>query len=753
MKHRLALVAILLLTLTAGIIYSCGQNDQSSETKMKGFGKVNKKNFVGDESCKSCHSQEFGKWKSSHHDYAMRAADSSTVRADFSNVIFKQDGQTFRFFKKGDRYMVEAPDSTGKQQTYEISYTFGWTPLQQYLVDFGRGKLQALTVAWDTQKKRWYSMHPDEKVEPGDWLHWTGGAMNWNTMCADCHSTQLEQNYVPEADSFRTTWTSINVSCESCHGPGRKHVEFMKSKEAAKASQERIREDLKLTGSSSQKQQINTCARCHSLREKLVDSYDHEKGFMDHFNPNLPHPEMYFADGQIKGEVYVYGSFLQSKMFQEGIKCNDCHDPHSLELKANVTDNSLCMQCHEPSYNTRKHTFHKPNTEASQCISCHMPGRYYMEVDFRRDHSFRVPRPDLSATFGTPNACNNCHDNKSAKWAAKAVERWYGKQRKYHFSETLLKADSLGADAIPALKRLVADTAEPDIARATAIWYLGQLPARQSVDLFKSSVEAQNPLIRKSSARALSSLPADQKKNILTEALDDSVRAVRVAAAQGLAEFSVADFSPGLKQSFKTAIKEYREYLEVNQYFPSGLMNRGQFFEKQGQTAKAIQAYQKALEKDPGLNPARLNLAYLYNNQGNKKRARQLLEKVIEQEPDYGPAYFSLALLIAETGQLQEALPKFKRAAELMPDHARVRYNLAISYQQMNRPGQAEERYLQAIDIAPDNPDYRYGICTLYIQQQQYRKALPHARKLTELQPNNRQYQRILDIIRSRMQK
>lgn len=751
MKHRLALLSVLVITLCAAIIYSCGQTDEGDEPAGETFGKINKESFVGDESCKSCHSSEFGGWKDSHHDYAMRVADSSTVRGDFSDITFKQEDGTYRFFRKGDRYMVEAPDSSGESQTYQITHTFGWTPLQQYLVDFGRGKLQALRVAWDTEEEHWFSMHPDEKIEPGDWLHWTGGAMNWNTMCADCHSTQLEENYDPQTDAFNTTWTSINVSCESCHGPGKEHVEFMQTGESQDASAERIREDLKLTENSSQTAQIETCARCHSLREKLVDGYDHEKEFMDHFNPNLPHSDMYFPDGQILGEVYVYGSFLQSKMFQEGVKCNDCHDPHSLELKANVTDNTLCMQCHEPRYNTEEHHFHEPNTESSQCINCHMTGRFYMEVDFRRDHSFRVPRPDLSEQFGTPNACNNCHENKSTEWTADAVERWYGEERPIHYSKTLLRADSLGAEAIPDLKKLVADTSQPDIVRATAIGYLGQFPPQQSLEIFKQAAQDESPLMRKTAFRAMSSLPQDQKQSLLAEALYDSVRAVRIAAANGLAEFSAADFAPGLKQSFKTAIEEYRTYLDVNQYFPDGLMNRGQFFEKQGETKKAIEAYRQALQKDSRYNPARLNLAYLYNEQGDKNRARDLLEEVISQEPEYGPAYYSLALLIAEQGLLKEAIPNFERAAELMPDHARVRYNLAISYQNLNRPENAEEKYLEAIEIAPENPDYRYGLCTLYIQQEQYKEALPHAQKLNKIEAGNQQYQRLLQIIERRM--
>lgn len=483
----------------------------------------------------------------------------------------------------------------------------------------------------------------------------------------------------------------------------------------------------------------------------MTDSYAHKGNFLDHYNPTLPHPDSYFADGQIKEEVYVYGSFLQSKMFGEEIKCNDCHDPHSLELKANVTDNTLCMQCHEPRYNTADHHKHKVNTEASQCISCHMPGRYYMEVDFRRDHSFRVPRPDLSVQFNTPNACNDCHEEQSPEWAAKAVEEWYGPERADHFSEVLLKANERGPEALPDLKQLIADTIQPDIARATAVWYAGQFPSRESQNLLEQTLNDDSPLVRNSTARALASFPPNLKNPVLQDALDDSLRAVRLAAAEGLAESSAAEMAFNMKKPFNDALEEYKRYLDVSQYFPQGQMNRGQFFENKGQITSAMEAYKEALEKDPYFNPARINLAYLYNRQGNNSEAEKLLEIVIDQEPGYGPAHYSLALLLAEEKQLAQAAPHFEKAAELMPQNTRVRYNWAISLQQMNRPQQAEKAYLQAIELEPDNPDYRYGISTLYVQQEQYREALVHVQKLIEIQPNNSQFRQLQQMIEGRL--
>ncbi|MDX1638758.1 MAG: multiheme c-type cytochrome, partial [Balneolaceae bacterium] len=409
--NRTALLLLILTTfMVIGIGFSCTQTGNSGAEKSM-QASPGKSEFVGLETCQTCHPEQVNTWKGSQHDYAMKQATGDYVRADFGDVTVTHRERTYRFYKENERFMVDAPGPDGTTQTYEIIYTFGWEPLQQYLVEFGRGKLQALNIAWDTEREEWFVLNPEEDIRHGDWLHWTGGAMNWNTMCADCHSTNLQQNYIAQADSFHTTWSSINVSCEACHGPGKQHVEFMQSDRASQATVDRIRQDLQMTAKTPQVTLIDQCAPCHALREKVSPGYRHTGNLLDHFSPTTPHPEAYFADGQIRDEVYVYGSFLQSKMYKKGVQCTDCHNPHSLELKANVTDNTLCMQCHEPRYNTRDHHFHEPNTESSQCINCHMPGRYYMEVDFRRDHSFRVPRPDLSARFGNPNACNDCHEN------------------------------------------------------------------------------------------------------------------------------------------------------------------------------------------------------------------------------------------------------------------------------------------------------------------------------------------------------
>jgi len=752
------IIAILLIFSGICLLYASCNNtaEQGGTDTSAGIAESEKAaktyDFVGDQSCKTCHFEEWKSWQGSHHDYAMQKPTEETVRGDFNNVVFKDGEDRYRFFRKEDDYKIEAPGPDGTLEIFTVRYTFGWEPLQQYLVDIGQGKLQALHAAWDTQKQRWFSLYPDQQFHHDDWLNWTNGAMNWNTMCADCHSTNVKQNYIAAADSFNTTYSSINVSCEACHGPGGDHVYFMNSDEAQNATSKRISEDLFLGKNTAQQAEINSCASCHSLRQKLTNNYPHTGNFMDHFDPQIPHPPNYFADGQIKGEVYVYGSFLQSKMYKsEGVQCNDCHEPHSLELKANVTDNSLCMQCHASSYDSREHHFHEPNTTASQCINCHMPGRYYMQVDFRRDHSFRIPRPELSIESNNPNACNSCHEDKPAKWAAEAAKKWYGDINSNHYSNVLTKVEQNGLSSADQLISLIADTTQPNIIRATAIWYVGQFQTIDAITTVKNELNSDSPLLRKSAVRAINALNSSQEKELLQPLLVDSVKAVRLSAAEALADVPVDNFTSNYQTHFSNALEDYKTYLSVSGYFPQGQMNSGQFYEQQGDLKKAEEAYRNALKKDPYFNPARINLSMLLNRQGQNSEAVQLLKEVVKQEPGAGQALYSLALLLAEQKKLSQAIPYFKRAAETLPGNARVFYNYAIALQSLKEPQKAERQYLKAINIEPDNPDYIYGLITLYYQQGQFSEALDYANRLQQMYPANTRIQQLKQSIEQKL--
>ena len=373
------------------LLPACGLDKNKSA--VNSTNKMAASTFVGSKTCVACHQDEYSGWEGSHHEQAMKIADSTSILGDFNDVTFTSKGINYRFFRRGREYFVNTEGDDGNYHDYKISYAFGVTPLQQYLIAFPDGKFQCLLVAWDAKKNKWYDLQPSLEIHSEEWMHWTGGSMTWNTMCADCHSTNLEKNFDSKAMTYQTTFSEINVSCEACHGPSSEHVSFYKNQK------EGIPPELYMDTTMTSAELVQKCARCHSRRGQLTKKFDYSEHFLDHYNPSLLVEPVYEQDGQIRDEDYVYGSFVQSKMYHDGVSCKDCHDVHSLKLKN--TGNALCLSCHVTDYNEPSHHFHEVNTSGAQCINCHMTSKIYMGNDIRRDHSFRVPRPDQSAKYGT----------------------------------------------------------------------------------------------------------------------------------------------------------------------------------------------------------------------------------------------------------------------------------------------------------------------------------------------------------------
>jgi hypothetical protein len=353
--------------------------------------------------------------------------------------------------------------------------------------------MQVTRQCWDSKNKKWFHQYPDQKIPSHDWLHWTNRGQNWNATCAPCHSTNLQTNYLADADSFHTTWSVVNVSCESCHGAGRKHIEYVSSSDFKKGKKTKGSLLAFYSGQSSL-EQVNTCAPCHSRRFSIDDATAVTGELLNHYIPESPHHPAYHQDGQILEEDYEYSSFLQSKMFQHDVKCSNCHNPHSGKLL--FIGNALCTNCHDKSFDAPTHTMHAINSAGAECVNCHAPGKYYMGNDFRRDHSFRIPRPDLTVKHGTPNACNNCHTDKKAKWAAEEIVKKFGAKRKYSFSEDLIPG-SMGMFSSSFLKRLSSpDTNVPAIIRAATMFYLSSSPDPEAVFILLKGLKDENAQVR-----------------------------------------------------------------------------------------------------------------------------------------------------------------------------------------------------------------------------------------------------------------
>jgi predicted CXXCH cytochrome family protein len=697
-------------------------------------------NYVGSASCKSCHEAAYASWTTSDHFKAMFPANDSTVLGDFNNTSFVADGVTNTFFKKDGKFYINTQGEDGLNHDYEVLYTFGYYPLQQYLIAFPGGRMQSARVSWDSREKKWFHQYAGTQVHHADWLHWTGNSQNWNTMCASCHSTDLQKNYDFTTDAYTTTWKEINVSCESCHGAGSSHIAFVNSRQYKKGT--RIENAGLFYGRDTLPQmQLNTCAACHARKSDVAPQLLRSKEILDDLIPQTLSAELYFADGQIKEEDYEYGSFTQSKMFHNNVRCTNCHNPHSGKLR--LEGNNLCLSCHKPEYNTPAHHFHANETEGAQCINCHMVSRTYMGNDHRRDHSFRVPRPDQSEKYGTPNACTGCHADQSTTWAADAVRKWYGPERKYHFSDDLIPGSLLNAESESHLLKLLSDTLQPEIARATAAQYLGNLQTMGSVDALVLATQDRRALVRYHALRSLENFPPEIWQQKAYSALADKVRAVRIAAADLYHRLPPEAVPAPHREAYAAANQENVAFLQYQTDFSVGNVMMADYQMQGGAYPEAILYYKRGLAKDSLMNYARLNLAAAYNTIGKNQEALKALQDAATIDPFNDQVFYNLGLLHYEMGALDAALERFQQAVNLGSQNPGLYYNFGLALQQQGRGKEAEKILLRGYAMVPDAININYALAFFYLQQNLPQKALKHAQVLKLGDPQNPDYQAI----------
>ena len=715
--------------------------------------------YVDDASCAGCHAREHAAWSGSHHDLAMQEATAETVLGDFDGATFTHFGVTSRFFVRDGRFFVNTEGADGRLADFELAYTFGVEPLQQYLAAFPGGRLQSLTIAWDTERGEWFHLYPDQEIPPDDPLHWTGRYQRWNVMCAECHSTHLRPNYDVGSDTYRTTWAAIDVGCQACHGPGAAHVDWARAAPPDRAPAPAPAGLVVDFPAGAADAEIRACAGCHSRRQRLAAVDRHARPFLDDFVPAKLDEGLYHPDGQIQDEVYVWGSFVQSRMHAAGVRCSDCHDPHRLGLRAD--GDAVCLQCHREApverfpmlspgrYDTPDHHFHPPDSAAARCASCHMPAQTYMQVDPRRDHGFRIPRPDLSATLGTPNACTRCHDDRPAAWAADRAAEWWGAPAEPHFAAALAAARAGDRDAEAPLLAVAGDGALPAIVRATAIEALrGYGPA--ALRAIEAAAADPDPLVRASAAGGLDRLPPPRRAAVLAPLLADPIRAVRVEAARGLAAVPRSVLTQAQRSAFDAARAELVDVQMAAADRPAAHLNLGVLAAGAGRREEAEAAYRTALRLDPFFVPARFNLATLLNRQGRNAEAETVLRDGIERAPGDGELHYSLGLLLAEEQRLEEAADSLGRAAALIPARARVAYNHGLALETLGRLAAAEAAFLEAHRRAARDPDVLLALARILLRQGDLERAQDYARQLIAVDPGSPAAQRMANEIQLR---
>ena len=687
----------ILLILLMGFIFLTGCTDEKKEPYSETKAPASHPEYVGAESCKECHQEEHKDWKKSDHFYSMQKATAEYVKADF-NTSYSADKIQYKFAQNDTAYFVEIKDQNEPVQTFEIAYTFGWHPLQQYLLKAENGKFQTLRATWDTEQNKWFHQSADSIVEPHDWLSWSKGGQNWNTMCSSCHSTHLKKNYNENTDSFNTTYEEINVSCESCHGAGRMHIESLKYKN--KETDKSVPDPYENNNLTNQKSQVNNCGTCHARRTMLEDLSDPSNEFLHRFIPQNLTKSFYEADGQIDQEDFVYGSFLSSKMYRNHVSCSNCHNPHSGEMK--MEGNALCLQCHEPTYDSESHHHHTVE-KGTSCVSCHMDGKIYMGNDYRKDHSFRVPRPDQSVKYNTSNACNSCHTDKTTKWAETAVINWYGKERAYHFSDDLLPGSILNEKSLFHLTNLIENDSVPTIVQSTALEYVQYINDPKAFNLILQSLKHEEALVRQAGFVSLLSYPNQIRKEPGLSGLKDLVKAVRIMAFRAVSNVDVATLNPQQRRDWNKVNGEYFIYLKGNSDFPNGQTLIGEFYQQQGDYNRAVKAFMLALKMDSLQVSPYTNLAILYSGKGESVKVQEIIKQGLVQFPENPEFHYFMGLNEGALNNKENQLKYLEQAYQLQPRNPKYSYNYILLVYQSRDKAKAKMELKKVMKTDPNN--------------------------------------------------
>lgn len=724
--------------------------------------------YGGSASCKECHAEAYASWTRSHHGLAERSPGASLDDSSFipSQTIHHGTQQTSVRKSKND-YELVAEGLNNTQQVFAVERVIGHEPLRQMLVAFPGGRWQAGEVAYDPRSNQWFDVYGDEDRRPGEWGHWTGRGMNWNSQCATCHNTRLRKNYDVTNDVFRTAMAEPGVSCESCHGPLKAHVDWQHVN--------KDRPNDSTLRKFSRDEMLHTCAACHARRAEITGDPKPGDSFFDHHLLTIvDESDLFFADGQVRDEDYEFSAFLGSRMYHKGVRCVDCHEPHSAKVR--LPGNMLCLSCHggsatnAPVINPVTHSHHKVfgfdatgvmtnNDLASyksdvvketggECINCHMPQTTYMQRHSRHDHGFTIPDPLLTKQFNIPNACNRCHADKDADWSLSRVETWYGDKmnRATRTRAQVISRAKLGdVTARDALLKML-QTDEQEFWRAVAANLLKQWVAEPKiVTALTDKLSDTNALVRQNIVQTLGTLGGNissETRAALRNSLVDTSRNVRVVAAQVIAASGVDDDS--------LAHSELRHMLDHNADQPAGQMQLGVFEFNHGDLTNALQHFQKATKWDPFSPSIRHETAILLSQLGRPRDALAELLEAVKLAPRDAEYRFKLALAWNELGESAKALAELEESVKLDPHHARAAYNLGLARNAAGNPNGAIQALLIAESAEPRDAAIPYARATIHARLGQNIEARSACERALTLNPQMTEATDLLRLLQSR---
>jgi tetratricopeptide (TPR) repeat protein len=679
-------------------------------------------------SCRSCHEEEYALWERSHHALAERDIDPRLDAAAFQFPFKIRHGTQVSWVTNNNGvFQIFTMGKDGKRHPFTPVRVLGVEPLRQFLVPADAGRMQVTELAYDPAQVDWFDVYGEEDRHAGEWGHWTGHGMTWNSMCASCHNTALQKNYEITADAYHTTMVEHGVGCESCHGPMADH-------NAWQAAHPKQGGDptIKKPG---REELFALCGSCHSRRGDLTGDFRPGQKYADHFSLVIPdETDLFYPDGQVHDEDFEFTAFSGSRMHAAGVRCSDCHEPHSAKVR--IPGDNLCMVCHAapappaPKIDPATHSHHKTGERGDHCVDCHMPQTVYMQRHARHDHGFTVPDPLMTRDFGIPNACNRCHTDRSADWSLQSVEEWYGdKMQRPTRARTQVLARARRGDAasVPDLIHLMKQETNGFWRAVSANFVKRWISDPQVVAALSAGLGDSNALARSMSIRALEPLSNEEPIHAgLTNALSDPVREVRLDAAWALRATLDTNSVPG---------RELLAHLDFNADQPSGALQAGVFHLDRGDVASALTWFKRAVQGDGNSAPLRQALAVALSDAGKSREAVTELETACKLAPQEAEYRYKFGLARNEVGDLEGAKTALAEAVKLDPALAPAWYNLGLAENASGKPEAALEALVRAESLDARSAQIPFARATILARLGRTDEARLAARRALEIQP------------------
>jgi Flp pilus assembly protein TadD len=680
-----------------------------------------------------------------------------------TNLVPHQDWITVgkvRYRADIERGEVNAEGPEGKQ-THRVEQVLGGKNVFYFLTPFRGGRLQVLPVAYDLRRKEWFdtaasAVRHFENL-PDEPIHWTEPAYTFNTACFSCHVSQLTNNYDFKADAYTTTWVEPGINCETCHGAAAEHVRAARALNGKSMNDPRLISFKKFSA-----EQINSaCGTCHAKMHPLTAGFVPGDKFYDHYGLTVLDHVDFYPDGRDLGENFTYTTWRLSPCVKASeLNCVTCHTSSGRYRFAGGKANEACSSCHEAkARNAEAHSHHKPGKGAPGCVSCHMPMTEFARM-LRSDHSMRPPMPSATIAFGSPNACNLCHTNKTPQWADSKVRKWH---KDDYQAETLRIGGWIAAarrgdwSKLQEITGYLMGPKRGEVWSASLIQLLRNCPDESKWEGIKACLKDPSPLVRGAAVEALGDNLQPQWLPLLTPMLRDEYRLVRLRAAASLAGVPAEALSAEDHKARDLATDELLSSFKARPDDTAAYHNLGNLRMEQRDFGKAITAFEDALKLQPQNVSSLVNAALAYNMGGDNTLAEARLRAAAHLEPTNAAVQLNLGMLLGEVGEMEGAEQAFRaafkfdtnsaqaafnlgillaesapkeslewceKAAGLRPGEARYAFTLAFYQQKAGQTGNAMETLERSLKLSPAHPESYVLLVQLYDAQGRVADAL-----------------------------